>query len=364
MERLSIKNRGKNVLAGDMSRRLVSFDLVKMLMMLWVVWGHLGLYGLVEADRSVYMENAKIGVNMPVFFVMAGYFAAATYRNFKWSKIISRVVSYIWPHITLPVVCAFFLVVFFDESLRSVLWKIPFYWFLRTLAMIYFLCAVIFRLFPNNAQRLVALLLTYSVMFFFPDLTRWWWSAQVIHMFPYFVFGLMVLARWHLYRNIYLSFMCGVIYLAAVFIQGDSFENGMSFWRGSVYWNEVLFNLYDFIAFFSRTIVGLTGSLFVLFSADLLVRMVPTIGHLAPLGRTSLGVYVIHEYPMQLIERHISFTPLSSDVRWLVAIAWFLVCHVIVLLIQHIKISRLFFFGDSVLIENCFIRIFRRSLKV
>ena len=347
-----------------MSRRLVSFDLVKMLMMLWVVWGHLGLYGLVEVDRSVYMENAKIGVNMPVFFVMAGYFAAATYRNFKWSKIISRVVSYIWPHVTIPLVCAFFLVLFFDESLRHVLWRIPLYWFLRTLAMIYLLCAVIFRLFPNNAQRWVVLLLTYSVMFFFPDLTRWWWSAQVIHMFPYFVFGLMVLARWHLYRNIYLSFMCGVIYLAAVFIQGDSFENGMSFWRGSVYWNEVLFNLYDFIAFFSRTIVGLTGSLFVLFSADLLVRMAPIIGHLAPLGRTSLGVYVIHEYPMQLIERHISFTPLSSDVRWLIAITWFLVCHMIVLLILHFKISRLFVFGDIRLIENFFTRIFRRSFNV
>jgi hypothetical protein len=79
-----------------------------MLMILWVVWGHLGLYGLVEADWSVYMENAKIGVNMPVFFVMAGYFAAATYRNFKWSKIVSHVVSYMWPHVTIPLVCAFF----------------------------------------------------------------------------------------------------------------------------------------------------------------------------------------------------------------------------------------------------------------
>lgn len=155
-----------------MVKRKDSFDLVKMLMMLWVVWGYLGLCGLVAADRSVYMENEKIGVNMPVFFVMAGYFAAATYHNYKWSKIVSRVVSYMRPHVTLPFVCAFFLV------------------------------------------------------------------------------------------------------------------------------------------------------------------------------------------------RHISFTPLSSDVRWLVAIAWFLVCHVIVLLIQHIKISRLFFFGDSVLIENCFTRIFRRSLKV
>lgn len=70
------------------------FDVVKALMMLWVIWGHLSLYNVIEPVTSAYMLNAKIGVNMPVFFVIGGLLAASTFEKADWSKLIARTVSF------------------------------------------------------------------------------------------------------------------------------------------------------------------------------------------------------------------------------------------------------------------------------
>ena len=363
MERLSIKNRVKNVLAGDMSRRLVSFDLVKMLMMLWVVWGHLGLYGIVDSEASVYMMNAKIGVNMPVFFVIAGCFAAHSFDHFRWVKVLSKVVLYLWPHVTLPVLSALFLIVLSAEDFRTVLWHIPFYWFLRTLAMIYIVSAIICKVAKGVLSRWVLMFALYCVMFFLPDLTRWWWCAQVIHMFPYFVFGLMVLGRYQLYRSLPISLVCGLVFLAIVFLQGDSSVNGMSFWNGSVYWNDVLFNVKHLVPFVLRTLAGITGSIFVLFLADLFARKIKFASLLAPLGMTTLGVYVIHEYPLRLIGEHFTGALAPSWTRWPLAIVWFLVCHFVVLQIKYFVLSRILFFGDEGRILGVMEKVFSIGMR-
>ena len=69
------------------TRRDPLFDVVKAVMMLLVVWGHLGLWGIVaqEPGSLVRMANAKIGVNMPIFFVLVGYLALSTFEKGSWS---------------------------------------------------------------------------------------------------------------------------------------------------------------------------------------------------------------------------------------------------------------------------------------
>ena len=335
-----------------MTKRQLSFDLVKMAMMLWVVWGHLGLYGIVESEPLTLMHNAKIGVNMPVFFVMSGYFAASAFSKSGWPKVLARSVYYVWPHVTLPILCAVFWLLAGDDSLRTVLGHLPFYWFLRILAIVYLLCAAIYKLAATDKMRWFLFVLVYMVMFFCPQIFHWWWCDQVIHMYPYFVFGLMVLRRHAFFNNAVVSIVCGALYLLAVIFQGDSTSNGMNFWKVCAYWDVVLFNIRDIVTFFARTVVGITGSVFIIFFAELLSRFVPHVNRLAPLGRTSLGIYVLHEYPLSFIGCHLGFLPMPAWSRWIVAIGWFLVCHFAVRLVQCSKVCRFLVFGDEAWIQN------------
>ena len=77
-------------------------------MMLWVIWGHWGLYNIVGVvpGGDAYMQNAKIGVNMPVFFMISGYFAASTFANGGWRRIVARAVGFLWPQTALAVCVA------------------------------------------------------------------------------------------------------------------------------------------------------------------------------------------------------------------------------------------------------------------
>lgn len=330
-----------------MANRQSSFDLVKMAMMLWVVWGHLGGYGIVEKTQTVFMDNAKIGVNMPVFFVMSGFFAASTFTKADWAKIFSRTILYIWPHITVPLTCAILWIVAFGMDVRTAINNVHLYWFLRTLAMIYLLSAAIYCFSRGDRMRWFLFVVTYIAMLFWPQPLRLWWCAQVIHMYPYFVFGLMVLSRHRIDNNPIVSLACGGIFLAVAFFAGDFVALGMNFWHSSPYWESVLFDLRWFTTFFARTTVGICGSIFVLFLAEVLGSKMHWVKFLAPLGVTSLGIYVVHEYPLILVQKYVSFTPAPAWSRWIIAIGWFLVCHFIVLMIRRYKYSGFFVFGDE-----------------
>ena len=204
-----------------MKRRNSTFDITMALMMLWVIWGHLGLYNVVSPETSIYMLNAKIGVNMPVFFVIVGLFAASTFVTADWSKLL------------------------------------------------------------------------------------------------------------------------------AVFVQGGSNVNGMNFWKVDAHWRIVLFSWYEGVTFFARTIVGICGTVFLLFIVNLLIKIVPLIKIISPFGMTSLGVYVLHEYPLFLLGRHMTILPLPSWSRWFVALVVFLLCHFIVVGLKRFSITRFVFLGDE-----------------
>ena len=62
----------------------------------------------------------------------------------------------------------------------------------------------------------------------------------------------------------------------------------------------------------------------------------------------TLGIYVIHEFPLKMLGKHgFDFLPFPEWTRWLMAIFWFLVCHCIVLGLRKFKFSRIAFFGDE-----------------
>ena len=173
-------------------------------------------------------------------------------------------------------------------------------------------------------------------------------------MFPYFVFGLMVLRKHEPFKSVGVSLLCGLFFFAVVFLEGNTPTVGMSFWNGATHWTDVISSSHNVVTFFARTAVGITGSVFVLFVVDRLLRVNPRLSFIGTLGTTTMGVYVIHEVILIRAGESLSFLPIPSWTRWLVAIAYLLVCHFAVILVRRCRSLRFMFFGDEKRIESVF----------
>ena len=69
---------------------------------------------------------------------------------------------------------------------------------------------------------------------------------------------------------------------------------------------------------------------------------------------TTLGVYVMHEWPMIQISKYCSVTPLSSYYRWPLALVVFLACHYVTVAIKNNYRLRFIFFGDEKWLSGVF----------
>ena len=289
------------------------FDAVKALMMLWVVWGHLGLYGIVSGGASHWMANAKIGVNMPVFFMIGGYLAYSTFQKGTWAKISARVIGFLWPMVAFGAVFGFAL--FATGHGESVGWFLQFllhrvlhgHWFLRTFAVVYLLSAIVYRSCRSDRVRWIAFAVVYAALLSCPGRFQpclfWVGGPQTIHMLPYFVFGLLVLNQRKLWQSSEVSILCGAFFLSVVLLEGNSSTNGMNFWNVSTHWRSVFLESAGLLCFFARTAVGLSGSIFILWAMEQALCRIPSFSRIAVFGTTSLGVYVLHEWPMMQFGR-------------------------------------------------------------
>ena len=130
-----------------------AFDIGKFLLMLCVIAGHLAGNGIVaiNANDASWLYNMRMGVAMPFFFCVSGYFALKTLENGDWCKIVARIIGFLWPLFAFGIV---FGGVLYLTGARSLLAAAlyPFgrvlggSWFLRTMAIVWVLAAVVMKL--------------------------------------------------------------------------------------------------------------------------------------------------------------------------------------------------------------------------
>ena len=331
-----------------------TFDVAKALVMLLVVGGHLG--NLVSNPGSwcdPYFTNASIGVSMPLFFMMSGYFSAVSIRNGSFGKIFARAIGFLWPVFAFGCVIGAIIGVMGTKPL----WKACLYplvriafggWFLLTIAIIYSVCAILIRIGKSESQRWLYLLLFYVCLFFAPSGGAFYWTSKCLHMFPYFVFGMLVLKPYELYRKAVVAIPAGLLFIAVVAFEGDCWENGMSFYFVPTAWRVVLSDGHLFLCFWLRTIVGISGSIFVLWLLDGVCSRANFMDRLAVFGTTTLGVYVMHEWPLvQMRESSQFLGAIPYILKWPVAISIFLICHYVTLVIRKHRHASFVFFGNE-----------------
>ena len=92
------------------TKRNPVYDVTKFMVMLLVVAGHLTGNDIVSWESGIsYLSNLNIGVAMPLFFMISGYFAARTLESGDIGKIVARIAGFLWPLAAFGVVFGFIL---------------------------------------------------------------------------------------------------------------------------------------------------------------------------------------------------------------------------------------------------------------
>ena len=346
-------------------QRNTAFDILKALLILWVVWGHLQSTGFVIPSNGCFEKllwRAKVA-NMPAFFAISGYFALSTFQRGIWSKILARVTLFAWPRATFAVAFVLAELLLFDifvqqSGVVSLFWTIyRSRWFLRTLGALYLLSAALYRIGRTDGRRWFLFGITYLSLLTLPGRFRPYLAfaggSQFVQMYPYFVLGFMVLRTRSFWRKRPVKVACLLFFAAIVLQEGLCCRIGLSTWRApAVTWKSLLFLDSAFLHLAARTILGITGTITLFALADRLVRQFPSLSRLAPLGTTTMGVYIIHERPIYIAAAY--GISLPSWTRIPLAICLFLLCHAIVNAIQKNRVTRIVFFGDEPMLRRVF----------
>lgn len=344
-----------------MAQRDAVFDICKFLIMLGVIAGHIAAYNLVDTVTvfQPYLRNVVVGVSMPAFFLMSGYFARRKLDGCDILGIISRISTFVWPLVSFGMVFAVVSVLLGDmRPGRAVLYPLVRLvgegWFLRTLAIVYFMHAIVFWKVRGTLSRVFLLGIVYIVLLFLPHKRIFYWAGSVVHMFPYFTFGILIERSllWH--KKHLASIACGIIFVLVVAFEGDVRINGMGF-----YWVKFSAvscggSITGLILHVGRTITGISGTIFLLWLIGRSVALLPWLSKVSVLGTTTLGVYVLHEYPLVKIGK---MERLSVAAQWPMALVVFFACHLLIVAINRNKWFHRFFFGDEKLVKSLISRI-------
>lgn len=333
--------------------RYYNFDVAKFFVMLMVIAGHLTGNMIVGNSMPQWYSNFNIGVAMPLFFIISGYFAERSFGRGLY-RIISRIVGFLWPVAVFGLIFGVILLAVGKISIyKALLYPIARVyggsWFLLTLALLYAIAAIVWNLASRTISRLLITLAIYVLLFFTAEqgrISSMLKISYLLDMMPYFVFGLFLpYLKWH-QKNI-IAILSGIVFLLTVFLEGDIKTNGMGFYWVPKNWRIVVGDVHLLTCFFARTLVGISGTVFILWFLDRVISILPMISRLSVLGTTTLGVYVIHEWPLVQIHKYFDIAPLSSVWQWPLAFALFFICHYMTAVIDSNRWLKFFFFGDE-----------------
>ena len=329
-----------------MTKRDPYFDVVKAFAMLLVVIGHTRwAYGCQAGNPLI--DNFIVGINMPVFFMISGYFSANCVKDGNWGKLGRHLVGYFWPAAVVSCIFAALAVLFkidgCDKGLigyagRNFLFA---QWYLWCLAI-----CVITTFLGARIPKVPSFVIFVGIYCLLPFVTGVWHIENVRAMLPHFLFGLFVLRKWSLWKNRVLGTISLLAYLIIVFASNSFRQNGLSFYDGATDWSDFLAEPFNIVLLLVRIVIGFVGSIGILWLIYEIVQNVQKIGcFLATLGKTTLGVYILHQW---ILARCVDYLPIGASfgATLSLAIVLFVICHGITLLLKRTRWLRLMVWGN------------------
>lgn len=278
--------------------RDATFDLAKALAIFMVVYWHVMSYrtGFELATMPSYAANFIIAVNMPLFFIISGFFSRRLHEGGRWIKLLNRFILYFWP----MAIFKLFFICFDSLALGEFpITEIPFRtlrsflfqgWFFQSLAICDAITFLAFR-FSRVWQKVSICLLGYAICLV--GTGRIWYVGNVVPMIPFYWFGFLFLPSILKDRRRFAASAClgAGLMLVATFFYGNVATNGLGF-----YWDkfDVLHpEMLKAANLVIRLFVGGLGSLAILWGLRTAIRKFTILERLAPLGQETLGIFFL-----------------------------------------------------------------------
>ena len=289
-----------------MKQRDPYFDIVKAVAISMVVFCH--VMSIAPAGTfPIWVNNFRVGMNMPIFFMLSGYFAWPTIEAHNWSKLRYNLQSFLQPTLFAGVFyTAIGLIIgLVDPQPRTVIIRLvrsvfvdP--WFITTLIECHLLLFVAFAVGRRVRWALLIIVTVFCIIIcrppFMPGNIHW---GCLIGMMPHFAFGAIVLRKLgcRSWENRKVGVFCFIVFISFVLLEGDVEQNGMSFYvaDSSI---RTFRTVESSICFFLRPIVGLLGSIGVMSLLRIAFDVVPFLGRIAKIGQLTLGIYIFHLWPL------------------------------------------------------------------
>ena len=283
------------------------FDLVKAVAIFMVVFGHVTT---ASGCHSMIVSNFIVGCNMPLFFIMSGYFAHDTIVHTECKKLMRHLRSYVQPMISIGILLSCCSAMFGlipielkSVGMYSVKWFLFSPWFLWTLAGIYLISFFSYWLTRNFKISCTALLIAILILVFTPNIFKGLLHIPALrNMLPYFLVGMILkhlsFSPWqsHFYGG------CGLaLFLLVVVVEGDVSKNGMGFYWVDSSWRAVFASAHGLITFILRPVVGVIGAIGVMYGLRQVLTKFPKMSCCAIIGRYTICIYLLHFWIMELI---------------------------------------------------------------
>lgn len=304
-----------------MKTRNPLWDLVKFAAILIVVFWHVQKAAEMSAGQPV-VTNLIVNMNMPLFFLISGYFSYGLVSGGDWKKFGWRVLGYFWPLMILSIVFNFFewalgLPGYVDSFPKEVLKGfLVGGWYLYVLAMCVASVFLCFRLRGGVKTRIASLVLLFVASLF---IRHAWWVPYFRHMFPFFVVGFGVKAMKNVEVEKMLTWKAGVpclaLYILAAVLEGTAYQHRLYFYGVDSFWWGLTADWQAPIWELAHYALGILGSVGVMWAIVAFLKVAPIVGKLAPLGETTLGVYLLHQWLLKRVVEH----------EWLWSSVWLVV---------------------------------------
>ena len=210
-----------------MKARETYFDFVKAIAIFMVIFFHVRWLAPVETF-PIWTNNLRVGMNMPIFFILSGYFAWPTIAAHNWRKLVGTIRCYFQPALFAGVVYTIIgiiigLVAFEPRAIVFRLLRSVFVdpWFLTTLAECYILVFLSYAIGRRTLWALVNVACVVFVLMCRPSIVKGGIHFScLISMMPHFVFGAVVLRKFglRLWENWKIGIPCLIAYVAFVLL--------------------------------------------------------------------------------------------------------------------------------------------------
>lgn len=333
-----------------MKLRDTYFDIVKAIAMYMVVVWHIMEKNIqiLSQGGGNFAVSLILGMNMAVFFVVAGYFAHTTVVECKWHKLLQHLRQYYCPFASISVLFSLLAVCLGTICLSQA----PLYalkrflfagWFIWALAITYSLSFIGYNMHKwlKCGNGVMWVVIVYMLTFALPP--GLWWIGSVRSMAPHFIIGLFLLRRYQLYKNNWLGMIAIICYIGMIVAENVLSPTRITFYglkTSLIDFAESPLDILKFLYVAAKGFIGTIGIMWVVwFFKD-------NIGFLARYGTETLGVYLVHQWLIDGLD-DAGLVPSNLALVLMFAVALFLQCHYLVVASKRIPFVGKYIWGRT-----------------